>query len=118
SRETGQSRLPAPPESTTGRIICASVITDSFREGVSPILGAERVGHARLWHSHGRQRGEGVNAGRQEQGADGRATVLVTGGAGYIGSHTVLELLQDGWPVLVLDNLCNASAESLRRVER
>ena len=59
-----------------------------------------------------------MNAGRQEQGADGRATVLITGGAGYIGSHTVLELLQDGWPVLVLDNLCNASAESLRRVER
>jgi len=45
-------------------------------------------------------------------------TVLVTGGAGYIGSHTVLELLEAGWAVLVLDNLCNSSAESLRRVER
>jgi len=32
-------------------------------------------------------------------------TCLVTGGAGYIGSHTVLELLQGGWLVLVLDNL-------------
>ena len=43
-------------------------------------------------------------------------SVLVTGGAGYIGSHTTLALLQAGWDVVVLDNLCNASAESLRRV--
>jgi UDP-glucose 4-epimerase len=43
-------------------------------------------------------------------------TLLVTGGAGYIGSHTVLALLQAGWNVVVLDNLCNASVESLRRV--
>lgn len=43
--------------------------------------------------------------------------VLVTGGAGYIGSHTVVELLQAGHDVVVLDNLCNSSAESLRRVE-
>ena len=42
--------------------------------------------------------------------------VLVTGGAGYIGSHTTLALLQDGFNVVVLDNLCNSSAESLRRV--
>ncbi len=47
-----------------------------------------------------------------------RGTVLVTGGAGYIGSHTVVELLQAGYDVVVLDNLSNASAESLRRVER
>ncbi|HEY0877918.1 MAG TPA: UDP-glucose 4-epimerase GalE [Zeimonas sp.] len=45
------------------------------------------------------------------------ATVLVTGGAGYIGSHTVVELLQAGCDVVVVDNLSNASAESLRRVE-
>ncbi len=43
--------------------------------------------------------------------------VLVTGGAGYIGSHTVLELLDFGHEVCVVDNLCNASRESLRRVE-
>eukprot|EP00161_Ancyromonas_sigmoides_P007004 TRINITY_DN181_c3_g1_i2.p1 TRINITY_DN181_c3_g1~~TRINITY_DN181_c3_g1_i2.p1 ORF type:complete len:255 (+),score=143.95 TRINITY_DN181_c3_g1_i2:77-841(+) len=43
-------------------------------------------------------------------------SVLVTGGAGYIGSHTVLELLNDGWDVTVVDNLSNASAESLTRV--
>lgn len=42
--------------------------------------------------------------------------ILVIGGAGYIGSHTTLALLQAGFNVLVLDNLCNASAESLRRV--
>jgi UDP-glucose 4-epimerase len=43
--------------------------------------------------------------------------VLVTGGAGYIGSHTVLELLQAGHTVSVVDSLVNGSAESLRRVE-
>jgi UDP-glucose 4-epimerase len=46
----------------------------------------------------------------------GKRRVLVTGGAGYIGSHTVLELLQAGNEVVVLDNLVNASEESLRRV--
>ena len=44
-------------------------------------------------------------------------TVLVTGGAGYIGSHTCLELLNDGKDVLVLDNYANSSAEPLRRVQ-
>ncbi|MDX1474643.1 MAG: UDP-glucose 4-epimerase GalE [Reinekea sp.] len=43
--------------------------------------------------------------------------VLVTGGAGYIGSHTCLELLQAGKDVLVLDNFANSSAESLKRVQ-
>ncbi|MFC7408453.1 UDP-glucose 4-epimerase GalE [Hydrogenophaga atypica] len=42
--------------------------------------------------------------------------ILVTGGAGYIGSHTTLALLQAGFSVVVLDNLCNSSAESLTRV--
>ena len=45
-------------------------------------------------------------------------TILVTGGAGYIGSHTVLELLHAGHRVVVVDNLDNSSAEALRRVER
>jgi UDP-glucose 4-epimerase len=44
-------------------------------------------------------------------------TILVTGGAGYIGSHTVLKLLETDHKVIVLDNLCNASRESLKRVE-
>lgn len=43
-------------------------------------------------------------------------TVLVTGGAGYIGSHTCLELLNEGQDVLVLDNFANSSRESLDRV--
>ena len=42
--------------------------------------------------------------------------VLVTGGAGYIGSHTCLELLESGYGVVVLDNLCNSNAKSLDRV--
>lgn len=45
-------------------------------------------------------------------------SILVTGGAGYIGSHTTLALLEAGHNVIVLDNLANSSLESLRRVER
>ena len=44
-------------------------------------------------------------------------SILVTGGTGFIGSHTVLELLNAGYQVVVLDNLCNSSKESLKRVE-
>ncbi len=43
--------------------------------------------------------------------------VLVTGGAGFIGSHTVVELLNAGYEAIVIDNLSNSSEESLRRVE-
>ena len=43
--------------------------------------------------------------------------VLVTGGAGYIGSHTCVELLNNNYQVVVIDNLCNSSKESLNRVK-
>ena len=43
--------------------------------------------------------------------------VLVTGGAGYIGSHTCLELLESGYGVVVIDNLCNSNPKSLERVK-
>ena len=43
--------------------------------------------------------------------------VLVTGGAGYIGSHTCVELMQSGHEVVVIDNLCNSNPKSLERVE-
>jgi len=44
--------------------------------------------------------------------------ILITGGAGYIGSHTIIELLNNGHKVVVADNLSNSSKESLRRVEK
>jgi UDP-glucose 4-epimerase len=44
--------------------------------------------------------------------------ILVTGGVGYIGSHTCIELIKAGYEVVVIDNLCNSSLESLKRVEK
>ena len=43
--------------------------------------------------------------------------ILVTGGAGYIGSHTALELLKDGHEVVIVDNLSNSSEEAVRRIQ-
>ena len=43
-------------------------------------------------------------------------SVLVTGGCGYLGSHTCLALLEAGYEVVAVDNLCNSSRESLKRV--
>ncbi|KRT83224.1 dehydrogenase, partial [Oryctes borbonicus] len=54
----------------------------------------------------------------------GKANILVTGGAGYVGSHTIVELLNNGYNVVVIDNLVNSYAEvnqkpeSLKRVEK
>lgn len=45
-------------------------------------------------------------------------SILVTGGAGYIGSHTCVELLNHGHDVVVVDNLCNSSEKALQRVEQ
>ncbi|CAG9255629.1 UDP-glucose 4-epimerase [Paraburkholderia unamae] len=47
-----------------------------------------------------------------------KGTILVTGGAGYIGSHTCVELLNGGYEVVVVDNLVNSRRESLARVEK
>ena len=43
--------------------------------------------------------------------------ILITGGAGYIGSHTCIELLKSGYNLVVVDNLCNSSFESISRIE-
>ena len=43
--------------------------------------------------------------------------ILVTGGTGYIGSHTVLELLKNDYEVIIVDNLSNSSEKSLQRVQ-
>ena len=45
-------------------------------------------------------------------------TILVTGGAGYIGSHTVVQLLESDHAVVVLDNLCNSKAQVIERITR
>jgi UDP-glucose 4-epimerase len=47
-----------------------------------------------------------------------RKTILVTGASGYIGSHTCVELLQNDFDVIAVDNLCNSSYEAIKRVER
>jgi UDP-glucose 4-epimerase len=47
-----------------------------------------------------------------------KGTILVTGGAGYIGSHTCVALLDDGYDVVVIDNLVNSNRKSLERVEQ
>ena len=44
--------------------------------------------------------------------------ILVTGGAGYIGSHTCVELLNKGYGVVVIDNLVNSNPKALERVEQ
>ena len=45
-------------------------------------------------------------------------TILVTGGAGYIGSHTVIELIKAGYDVVIIDNLYNSKVEAVKRVEK
>ena len=44
--------------------------------------------------------------------------ILVTGGAGYIGSHTIVELLKAGYEPVILDNLCNSSQHNLIGIEK
>ena len=45
-------------------------------------------------------------------------TILITGGTGFIGSHTVVSLLKSGFNAVILDNLCNSSANILPRLEK
>ena len=43
--------------------------------------------------------------------------ILVTGGAGFIGTHTIIELIQAGYDAVILDNFVNTSANAVKRVE-
>lgn len=43
-------------------------------------------------------------------------SILVTGGAGYIGSHTVIDLVENGYDPIIADNLCNSKFEAVKRV--
>lgn len=56
-------------------------------------------------------------ASTEVNGSSKAASVLVTGGAGYIGSHTCVQLLEDGYRVVIIDNLDNSAEEALRRVK-
>ena len=57
-------------------------------------------------------------AAAKENMEDTKMKILVTGGAGYIGSHTCVELLNAGYDVVVMDNLYNASEKAIERVEQ
>jgi UDP-glucose 4-epimerase len=46
-----------------------------------------------------------------------RAKILVTGGTGYIGSHTIIQLINSGYEVVIIDNLCNSKMSSLYRIQ-
>lgn len=62
--------------------------------------------------------GQRIHGRRRGSCRKSKMKILVTGGAGYIGSHTCLELLNHNYEVVVLDNFCNSSMESIRRVEK
>jgi len=47
-----------------------------------------------------------------------KPTILVTGGTGYIGSHTVVTLLENGYDVAIVDNLCNSAKSTLSGIEK
>ena len=68
-------------------------------------------------HTAATLRAKTMGARKTERKGESVMAILVTGGAGYIGSHTCVELQNAGYEVVVLDNLSNASEKSLERVK-
>lgn len=66
----------------------------------------------------GFQHRPGRMPGRKPSRGERNMSILVTGGAGYVGSHACVELIEAGYDVIVADNLVNASREAVRRVEQ
>lgn len=90
----------------------ASMMSFALRTVAGMALASTASGMAMASRSTGGLRALSTLRG----GASGKE-VLVTGGVGYIGSHTVLELLRADYRVVIVDNLCNSNLECLKRVQ-
>lgn len=77
------------------------------------LISLVREGLEKMEHSVNQANNSTTEGGQGQN----ESHILVTGGAGYIGSHTCVELLNAGKKVVVVDNLCNSDEESLRRVK-
>lgn len=94
----------------------APSIQSSAFQRAAPIRGSLSL-KAGLSGSNGGSKGPGADLMESAKVADTRKKVLITGGAGYIGSHLAADLLAKDYDVVILDNFCNASPKSIERVQ-